>query len=160
MMMTEHIIPSWALASPISLRGLFIAIPLALFAILIAYVVAKQGKTKKQKPGQYLAYTVPGQTVAACRGLLNTPAEADLFAYTLETAQNGSTYIHFTLHRPTQQPLDTLFLLQFDGDDPANFSLSFVREAFGMREPVIGEELLDAFFANKLNAQRQHALPE
>jgi hypothetical protein len=99
-------------------------------------------------------YTVPGRTAAECRGLLGRPAENDMFAYTLVAAPSGGWYFRFTRHRPTGQTLDTLFLLQFTDENPASFCLRFAREAFGMREPVIGEGLLDSFFAAKLGARR------
>lgn len=144
-----------ALSSAIDLRGLTLVLPLVALVLLLGWLWARSRKARAQKPGQHLAYTVPGRTAAECRGLLGGPADDDIFEYALETARGGGWYIHFTLHRPTAQPLDTLFLLQFEGDDPAFFSLTFVREAFGMREPVIGEPLLDAFFAQKLGARRR-----
>lgn len=145
-----------AAAPVISLQGLFIAIPLVAIVLLVARVYTKNAKKRRQKPGMHLLYTVPGHTAAQCRALLGTPAPDDIFTYKLESAASGGWYIHFTLHNPTGQTLDTLYLLQFEGDDPAVLSAHFVREAFGMKEPVIGEELLNAFFAQKLGALRSH----
>lgn len=138
----------------INLRGALMVLPIVAFVLLVGWVVQKSNKKKRQKPGQYLQYIVPGRTAAECRGLLGKPGADDMFDYTLEAAQSGGWYIHFTRHRVTQQPLDTVFLLQFEGDVPAALSASFVREAFGMKEPVIGEALLDDFFAQRLGAQR------
>ncbi len=140
--------------SVLNWRGLLMAVPLVALVLLMAWLFARGSKKRRQKPGQRMRYTVPGKTAAACRGLLGDNPGSDLFAYTLEAAQNGGWYLRFTRHNPTGQPLDTLFLLQFEGDTPAVMNLSFVREAFGMREPIIGEALLDAFFENKVGAQR------
>lgn len=141
----------------INMRGLLLAIPILVFVLLAGWMMQRTKKSRKKKPGQYLQYVAEGKTAAECRGLLNNPAESDIFAYELSPAQGGGWYIHFTRHKPTQQPLDTMFLLQFEGESPAEFSLSFLREAFGMKEPVIGEALLNEFFEAKLGAKR--ALP-
>ncbi len=143
-----------SLGDIISLRGLTLALPLAALALLLGWWYTRSAKKRKAKPGMHLAYTAPG-TAAACRGKLGRPADSDIFAYGIEAAAPGGSYIHFTCHKPTGQMLDTLFLLQFTEEDPAAFTLDFVREAFGMREPVIGEALLDAFFAQKLDAARR-----
>lgn len=101
-----------------------------------------------------LYYEAPGKTSAECRRLLGARSADDVMAYELEGAQSGGWYIHFVRHNATNQMLDTLFLIQFEAELPARFSLRFVREAFGMREPVTPPELLDAFFGGKLGARR------
>lgn len=146
-----------ALSRVINLQGLLIAVPLVILVLLFVRLYTKKKRSVRQKPGQYLEYTVPGRTAAECRGLLGQPQPSDLFSYSLQSAPGGGWYLHFTLHNPTAQPLDTLFLLQFTAEEPAGFCLQFVREAFGMREPVIGEGLLDDFFSQKLGALRQAA---
>lgn len=148
-----------ALGEIFNLRGLFIALPLVIFVLLMARVSSKRQKKRAQKPGMQLYYSVPGHTTAECRGILGKKGEDDIFTYTLEAANSGGWYIHFTLHNPTQQQLDTLYLLQFEGEDPAILGLRFIREAFGMKEPVFPEALLDEFFAQKLGAQRLQAPP-
>lgn len=142
----------------LNLRGLMIALPLVVFVLVIGWWYATHQKKRRQKPGQYLRYHVPTLTAASCRGLLGQPQSSDLFAYTLQSAAGGGWYITFTQHTATQQPLDTVFLLQFENEAPAEFSLTFTREAFGMREPVISEDLLDSFFSSKLGAQRLSVL--
>ncbi|NLW79945.1 MAG: hypothetical protein GXY32_11145 [Ruminococcaceae bacterium] len=148
-----------ALGDVINLPGLLLAVPLVAVVLLAAWLIPRRRKKRRAKPGQFLVYAVPGKTAAQCRQLLATPLPDDLFAYSLESAKPGASYLHFTRHLPTQQPLDTLFLLQFEADFDARFSLRFVREAFGMREPIIPEDLLDAFFAQKLGAVRDISAP-
>lgn len=142
------------LGSVVNGRTLLVVLALAVLVLLVGYTMAKNEKTRRKRPGQHLLYQCPGRTAAACRGLLENPAAGDLFAYKLESAPAGGWYITFQRHNPTQQILDTLFLLQFEGDDPARFSLAFKREAFGAREPVMPEAMLDEFFSQKLGAQR------
>lgn len=139
-----------------NLQGLFIAVPLVALVLLLAWFFARSKKKKVQKPGQLLYYTVPGKTAAACRSLLGSNTQDDLFSYKLESSAGG-WHIHFVLHNPTGQPLDTLFQLQFVDEAPTMLEVRFAREAFGMREPVIGEELLDIFFEQKLGAVRAPA---
>ncbi len=138
----------------ISLRGLALAVPLVAGVLLFGWWYARSQRAKKRKPGMFLEYEAPGKNAAACRGILRKPAPGDVFAYSMETTSGGGWRLHFTGHNPTGQLLDTLYLLQFEDDDPARFSLTFMREAFGMREPIITEALLDAFFAQKLGAIR------
>lgn len=146
-----------AFVKALNLQGLFIALPLVAMVLALGWWYARSQRKRRSRPGQSLRYRVPTLTAASCRGLLSHPAPEDIFSYTLEGAPSGGWYLTFTLHNPTGQPLSTLFLLQFEAEAPAILSLRFVREAFGMTEPVISEALLDQFFAEKMGAQR---LPE
>lgn len=139
------------LIRPGTLLGVLLLVGLVIIA---AFVMAKNRRAASRKPGMHLLYQVPGSTAAACRALLASPLEKDLFAYRLEAAPAGGWYMNFKLYRPTEQILDTLFLLQFEAEEPARFSLRFVREAFGVREPIIPEAMLDEFFLAKLGAVR------
>lgn len=127
---------------------------LVLMAVAIGALYEKNKRKRKEKPDLHAEYTVQDKTAAACRGLLGAEAEDDLFAYELERTAQGGWYITLREHRPTQQVLSTVFLLCFTGDDPAGFTVDFVSEAFGAREPVVPAELLDSFFAAKLGAVR------
>ena len=147
------------LGTAINWQGLLVAVPLVAVLLLLFYLYQRANKKRPPKPGMLLRYEVADKNAAACRGRLGQPEEDDIFRYTLESAPAGGWYIHFTGHRPTQQQLDTLYLLQFEDDMPAVFSLKFVREAFGMKEPIIGEALLDDFFAQKLAAKRLPRMP-
>ena len=60
--------------------------------------------------------------------------------------------MHFTLHKPTGQPVDTLYALRLDAGRQTVVTLHFLREAFGYRQPVFPKELLDAFLFKKLAA--------
>ncbi|MFI3169126.1 MAG: hypothetical protein R3Y06_04175 [Faecalibacterium sp.] len=90
----------------------------------------------------------------ACIDLLRQAAEQDLFIYTFARQTDGSFALHFTMHRATQQPIDTLYTLRFESGRQTIISLVFIREAFGYQEPVFPLALLDTFFAEKLSAQR------
>ena len=68
--------------------------------------------------------------------------------------------MHFTLHKPTGQPVDTLFALRLDAGRQTVVTLHFLREAFGYRQPVFPKELLDAFLFKKLAAAPQAAVRE
>ncbi|MDL2254609.1 hypothetical protein LJC49_11215, partial [Ruminococcaceae bacterium OttesenSCG-928-I18] len=142
------------LTSVLNVRLLGVVLFLVAMVLLLGYLNEKNRREKKKRPGQLLQYTVPGQTAASVRGILGSPSPADDFSYVLEPAKNGGEYLHLTGHKPTGQVLDTLFLLRFEGDTPAQFSLRFVREAFGQREPIVPEALLDEFFKKKLSAHR------
>ncbi len=142
-----------ALADIINWRALGLVVVLVAAVLLAAWLLQKKGGFARKKADKTLRYRASVLNAASCRGLLGKPTQADALAYTLESAPAGGWYLHFTGHPATGQTLDTLFLLQFEDDAPAVFSLSFVREAFGMREPVIPKALLDEFFKQKLGAQ-------
>lgn len=141
------------MTSVIDWRGALLALPLVGLVLLFAWLYFRNQKGKKKKTGQYMRFQSSAFTAAGCRGLLGKRSEDDLFTYKLETAPTGGWYLTLTGHKATGQPLETVFLLQFEDESPAIFSLKFVREAFGMREPVVGEDLLCEFFLKKLSAR-------
>ena len=63
-------------------------------------------------------------------------------------------FLHLTLHNATNQPIDTVFTLRMDAGRQTVITLHFLREAFGYREPVFPQELMDSFMAQKLGAHR------
>ncbi len=89
-----------------------------------------------------------------CIDRLRTTTADDIFAYTCQREGDGSFALHFTQHRPTQQPIDTLYTLRLEGGRQTVVTLAFVREAFGYQEPVFPLGMLDDFFAAKLGASR------
>ena len=62
--------------------------------------------------------------------------------------------LYLTLHQPTQQPLDTLYTLRLDPGRQTVVTLIFIREAFGYKEPLFPQEMLDRFLMQKLDAHR------
>ncbi len=91
-----------------------------------------------------------------CLDRLNEPTEEDIFAYTCQREKDGGFTLHFTLHQPTQQPLDTMYTLRLEQGRQTVVTLIFIREAFGYREPLFPQEMLDEFMAKKLLAHRTH----
>ena len=67
---------------------------------------------------------------------------------------DGSFTLHLTLHKPTRQPVDTLYTLRLDAGRETVISLIFLREAFNYKEPVFPPTLLDEFMRKKLDARR------
>ena len=67
---------------------------------------------------------------------------------------DGGFLLHLTLHQPTQQPLDTLYTLRLDPGRQTIATLIFIREAFGYKEPLFPQEMLDKFMQQKLEAHR------
>ena len=89
-----------------------------------------------------------------CMDRLARPTEQDIFRYECQRETDGSFSLHFTLHQPTCQPLDTCYSLRLDPGRQTVVTLIFVREAFGYREPVFLPDVLDAFMLQKLDAHR------
>ena len=87
-----------------------------------------------------------------CLDALADHTDQDEFEYDCARQPDGSFLLHFTLHKPTGQPVDTLFALRLDAGKQTVVALHFLREAFGYREPVFPRELLDAFLFKKLAA--------
>ena len=58
------------------------------------------------------------------------------------------------LDQHSQQPLDTLYTLRLDPGRQTVVTLIFIREAFGYKEPLFPQEMLDRFMQQKLDAHR------
>ena len=54
----------------------------------------------------------------------------------------------------TDLPLDTLYTLRLDPGRQTIATLIFIREAFGYKEPLFPQEMLDKFMQQKLEAHR------
>ena len=50
--------------------------------------------------------------------------------------------------------MDTLYTLRLDPGRETVATLFFIREAFGYKEPLFPQEMLDAFMLQKLEARR------
>ena len=129
---------------------------LLLCAIALVFLVLR-----RQDNHQHSEYGPSGMSefrtdlaIDECMDRLNRPEEFDEFVYTLRRETDGGWTMHFILHQPTAQPLDTLYTLRLDPGKQTVATLIFRREAFGYKEPVFQPELLDRFMAQKLNAVR------
>ncbi len=72
--------------------------------------------------------------------------------YECRREKDGGFLLHLTLHQPTQQPLDTLYSLRLDPGRQTVVTLIFIREAFGYKEPLFPQEMLDRFLMQQLDA--------
>jgi hypothetical protein len=89
-----------------------------------------------------------------CFDRLDEHTEEDIFEYTCRREKDGGFLIHITLHRPTSQPLDTLYTLRLDPGRQTVATMIFIRESFGYKEPLFPPAMLDAFMLQKLDAHR------
>ena len=89
-----------------------------------------------------------------CFDRLDEHSDTDEFAYECRRENDGGFLLHLTLHQPTQQPLDTLYTLRLDPGRQTIATLIFIREAFGYKEPLFPQEMLDTFLLQKLDAHR------
>ena len=89
-----------------------------------------------------------------CFDRLEERSPADEFAYECTRERDGGFLIRFTLHQPTEQPLDTLYVLRLDPGRQTVASMMFIRDAFGGKEPLFPPEMLDRFMRQKLEAVR------
>ena len=87
-------------------------------------------------------------------GRLDEHPDTDEFLYECRREKDGGFLLHLTLHQPTQQPLDTLYSLRLDPGRQTVVTLIFIREAFGYKEPLFPQEMLDKFMQQKLAAHR------
>lgn len=132
----------------------------ALFLLLILLcgvfaLLRAQKASRRAVPGNNLLLEYRTDApLDECIDRLRSTAADDIFAYTCEREPDGGFALHFTQHRATQQPIDTLYTLRLEGGRQTVISLVFVREAFGYQEPVFPLSLLDEFFAAKLGASR------
>lgn len=124
-------------------------------AAVLCWRMARQLEAKRRKKAaggkECLEYRTP-LAFDECLDALAARAPEDEFEYECTRQPDGSFLLHFTLHKPTGQPVDTLFALRLDAGRQTVVTLHFLREAFGYRQPVFPKELLDAFLAKKLAA--------
>ena len=124
-------------------------------AAVLCWQMAKRLEAKRQKKAAGGEGCLEYRTALAfdqCLDALAAPADQDEFEYDCARQPDGSFLLHFTLHKPTGQPVDTLFALRLDAGRQTVVTLHFLREAFGYRQPVFPKELLDAFLLKKLGA--------
>ena len=133
-------------------------IQLLILALVLWSIFYLAGRTQRRRrgrsgPGGVCEYRT-SRPLDHCIDYLNHENVNDLFAYTCQRQADGSFLMHLTLHRPTRQPLDTLFSLRLEQGSQTVVTLCFLREAFGEKQPVFPQEMLDAFLLQKLDAHR------
>ncbi len=124
-------------------------------AAAIMAILKKQAERRKNTPGEggFLEYRT-ALAFDECLDALSEHSPEDEFEYECLRRPDGSFALHFTLHKPTNQPVDTLFSLRMDAGKETVVTLYFLREAFGYEKPVFPQEMLDKFLADKLHARR------
>ena len=130
--------------------GLLLAGALVLTLVLLN----SQARRRRKQPGPagVLEYRTD-HPLDVCMDYLAHQNIHDGFEYTCIRQPDGSFLLHFTLHRATRQPVDTLYSLRLDPGRQTVVTLHFIREAFGSREPVFPQALLDEFLLQKLDAR-------
>ena len=132
-------------------------------AAVLCWKLAKQLEAKRQKKAPDGDGCLEYRTSLAfdeCLDALAVHTDQDEFEYDCARQPDGSFLLHFTLHKPTGQPVDTLYALRLDAGRQTVVTLHFLREAFGYREPVFPRQVLDAFLAKKLNAAPRPQEPD
>ena len=129
-----------------------------LLAAILGFIVFLLSKKDQNRRSQYgpsgLSEFRTGLALDECFDRLDSRSDTDLFAYECRRENDGSFLLHLTLHQPSQQPLDTLYTLRLDPGRQTVVTLIFIREAFGYKEPLFPQEMLDTFLQQKLDAHR------
>ena len=137
------------------MNAVFSILLLAAILGFIVFLLAKQDKGRRSQYGPAgLSEFRTGLALDECFDRLDTCSDTDLFAYECRRENDGSFLLHLTLHQPSQQPLDTLYTLRLDPGRQTVVTLIFIREAFGYKEPLFPQEMLDKFMQQKLVAHR------
>lgn len=122
---------------------------------LIIFLLSRRENTRRSQYGPAgLSEFRTDLPLDDCFDRLDEHHEDDVFAYECHRENDGGFLLHLTLHQPTQQPLDTLYTLRFDPGRQTIVTLIFIREAFGYKEPLFPQEMLDEFLLQKLDAHR------
>lgn len=123
-------------------------------AVIFAMLSRRDKKRRSQYGPAGLSEFRTALPLDECFDRLDAHTDDDVFCYECRREADGGFALHFTLHRPTQQPLDTLYTLRLDPGRQTVATLIFIREAFGYAEPLFPQELLDEFMLKKLGAHR------
>ena len=122
---------------------------------LIIYLLSRrENKRRSQYGPSGLSEFRTDLPLDDCFDRLDQNSDSDVFAYECRRENDGGFMLHLTLHQPTQQPLDTLYTLRFDPGRQTIVTLIFIREAFGYKEPLFPQEMLDEFLRQKFDAHR------
>ena len=131
---------------------------IVLLAIVLGAIVFLLSRQKSGRRSQYgpagLSEFRTDLALDECFDRLDEHHAEDVFAYECRREKDGGFLLHLTLHQPTQQPLDTLYTLRLDPGRQTVVTLIFIREAFGYKEPLFPQEMLDEFLLQKLDAHR------
>ncbi len=122
---------------------------------VIVFLLSRRGNSRRSQYGPAgLSEFRTDLPLDDCFDRLDQHSPEDVFAYECRREKDGGFLLHLTLHQPTQQPLDTLYTLRLDPGRQTVATLIFIREAFGYKEPLFPQEMLDTFMAQKLDARR------
>ena len=122
---------------------------------IIVYLLSRRETTRRSQYGPSgLSEFRTDLPLDDCFDRLDQHSPDDVFAYECRRENDGGFTLHLTLHQPTQQPLDTLYTLRLDPGRQTVVTLIFIREAFGYKEPLFPQEMLDRFMQQKLDAHR------
>ncbi len=122
---------------------------------VIVFLLSRRENTRRSQygPPAFRSSAPTCRWTSASTGWTST-GTADEFVYECRRERDGGFLLHLTLHQPTQQPLDTLYTLRLDPGRQTVVTLIFIREAFGYKEPLFPQEMLDRFMQQKLDAHR------
>ena len=133
-------------------------ISIVLLAAVLGVIVFLLSRRENSRRSQYgpagLSEFRTDLPLDDCFDRLDQHSPEDVFAYECRREKDGGFLLHLTLHQPTQQPLDTLYTLRLDPGRQTVATLICIREAFGYKEPLFPQEMLDTFMAQKLDARR------
>ena len=133
-------------------------ISIVLLAAVLGVIVFLLSRRENSRRSQYgpagLSEFRTDLPLDDCFDRLDQHSPEDVFAYECRREKDGGFLLHLPLHQPTQQPLDTLYTLRLDPGRQTVATLIFIREAFGYKEPLFPQEMLDTFMAQKLDARR------
>ena len=122
---------------------------------IIVYLLSRRETTRRSQYGPAgLSEFRTDLPLDDCFDRLDEHKDTDEFVYECRREKDGGFLLHLTLHQPTQQPLDTLYTLRLDPGRQTIATLIFIREAFGYKEPLFPQEMLDRFMQQKLDAHR------
>ena len=133
-------------------------VSIVLLAAVLGMIVFLLSRRENGRRSQYgpagLSEVRTDLALDECFDRLDEHNDSDVFVYDCRRERDGGFLLHLTLHQPTQQPLDTLYTLRLDPGRQTVVTLIFIREAFGYKEPLFPQEMLDEFMAQKLDAHR------
>ena len=133
-------------------------ISIVLLAAVLGVIVFLLSRRENSRRSQYgpagLSEFRTDLPLDDCFDRLDQHSPEDVFAYECRREKDVGFLLHLTLHQHTQQPLDTLYTLRLDPGRQTVATLIFIREAFGYKEPLFPQEMLDTFMAQKLDARR------
>ena len=134
------------------------AVSIVLLAAVLGVIVFLLSRRENTRRSQYgpagLSEFRTSLPLDECFDRLDEHRDTDVFAYDCRREKDGGFLLLLLAGGSHHLVENTLYTLRLDPGRQTVVTLIFIREAFGYKEPLFPQEMLDRFMQQKLDAHR------